>query len=96
MIIFHGTTDPVISYTCATDAQSKWAARNGCATTTHSVTVTGGHCDYSDGCPADGQVVLCSFDNMSHVWAGGTGTFGDATKASATDLGWSFFKQYAW
>ena len=30
-----------------------------------------GQCYVYDGCPADGQVELCTFDAMDHCWAGG-------------------------
>jgi poly(3-hydroxybutyrate) depolymerase len=52
-----------------------------------------------DGCPADGQVELCTFTGMGHCYAGGAasaGQFSCPTYASATDLQWSFFKKYAW
>lgn len=92
-ILFHGTADPVIAPTCGQGARDSWAARNGCAKTTTSRPVAGGHCEYSDGCPARGQVVLCLFDGMGHAWPGATG---DTVHANAADLGWEFFKKYAW
>jgi polyhydroxybutyrate depolymerase len=60
-----------------------------------------GQCYLYDGCPADGQVELCTFNGMGHCWAGGNDTpdaGGSAcpTYASATALQWSFFKKYAW
>ncbi len=74
-----------------------WARHNGCGTTTHRLSIQGGHCDVYDNCPVDGQVELCSFDAMGHCWPGGVqGTFGCPTYASATRLEWDFFKQYAW
>jgi poly(3-hydroxybutyrate) depolymerase len=58
--------------------------------------VRGGQCEYSKGCPADGQVVLCLFDGMDHGWAGGQGSFGFPEYESAAELGWKFFEDYAW
>jgi poly(3-hydroxybutyrate) depolymerase len=74
--------------------------------------VNGGSCEYYKGCPADGQVAFCTFMSPAgmrseafpgHAWSGGSkqGTSGGAAFAipeteSATQLGWNFFKQYAW
>ena len=74
--------------------------------------VTGGSCEYYKHCPADGQVAFCSFtippgmrteSFPGHAWSGGSkeGTANGAAfaipeTASATELSWSFFKQYAW
>ncbi len=110
IIIFHGTSDPVVPDGCddpaATNTPSgftasatAWAMKNGCATTTMSQTVQGGTCEVYTGCPADGQVELCTFPGMAHCWAGGDLT-NDASScpnyASATQLEWAFWKQYAW
>ena len=106
IIMFHGTSDPVIPDGCDdpkgqtpaghTAAATMWAAHNGCATTTTPHAVTQGTCYYYDGCPADGQVALCTFNNMGHCWAGGaSGTFGCPGYAQATQLEWDFWKQYA-
>ncbi len=116
MIIFHGTSDSVISDGCDDPfaaavsgfppSATLWAARNGCQTTYTTVPETGdaggaGQCYLYDGCPADGQVELCTFNGMDHCWAGGdpNGSGGSSacpTYASATALQWAFFKQYAW
>jgi polyhydroxybutyrate depolymerase len=99
VIIFHWDSDPVIPESCDTTAASQWVAKNGCETTVNTVTVQNGHCDYYQGCPADGQVAICIFNGMGHCWAGGAadaGIFACPTYASATQLEWSFFKQYAW
>jgi poly(3-hydroxybutyrate) depolymerase len=58
-------------------------------------------CEFSQGCPADGQVVFCKFQGMAHAWAGGPanyqgGFFNNSAYDSATDLAWTFFKNYAW
>nr|HEX4315817.1 PHB depolymerase family esterase [Kofleriaceae bacterium] len=115
IILFHGNADSVIDDACDdpaakpdagfTAAATLWAAKNGCAATFQTVPTTGsgggsGQCIVYDGCPADGQVELCTFDGMDHCWAGGAtaGAGGNScpTYASATELEWSFFKQYAW
>jgi polyhydroxybutyrate depolymerase len=114
IILFHGTSDSVIDDACDDPtvtpdtgfppAATLWAAKNGCQatyTTVPNVGTTGsGQCYVYDGCPADGQVELCTFTGMDHCWAGGdtTGADGNScpTYASATQLEWSFFKQYAW
>jgi polyhydroxybutyrate depolymerase len=114
VMVFHFKTDQLIDYSCGTDARDRWIQRNGCqATNPDVVPVKGGTCEYFKGCPADGQVAMCSFDDPNpdnseafpagHAWSGGmkggmsmqdfaviTGT------ESATELGWAFFKKYAW
>jgi polyhydroxybutyrate depolymerase len=106
IIIFHGKADPVIPIGCAdpsAPAQNVaasaqlWAQRNGCAMTTTSTAVHNGTCVSYDGCPADGQVELCTFDNMGHCWAGGVqGLYGCSDYDPATTLEWNFFKAHAW
>jgi polyhydroxybutyrate depolymerase len=111
VIIFHFKSDALISYSCATDARDKWVSHNGCtAAGPDVVAVKGGSCEYYKGCPLDGQVALCSFDEpqggdgespTGHAWSGGskagTGAFAAiSVTESATELGWAFFKKYAW
>lgn len=110
VILFHFKTDTLIAYSWGQEARDRWIARNGCDATNPDVTqVNGGVCEYYKGCPADGQVAMCSFDvpaNASpqavagHAWSGGAtgvgGNFGIPETESATDLGWAFFKKYAW
>jgi polyhydroxybutyrate depolymerase len=108
IIIFHGKSDPLVPDGCDdpagvpvtgfTPSAKAWAEHNGCATTTHSIPVTNGTCLVYDGCPADGQVELCTFTGMGHCWAGGTAgnIYSCANYASATELEWEFFKQHAW
>ena len=116
IIIFHGTADPLIAPGCDdpnSAAQSGfppsatlWAAKNGCKTTSTMSPENGmgggtGQCYLYDGCPADGQVELCTFNGMMHVWAGGPAgngvvAYGAPTYASATQLEWAFWKKYAW
>lgn len=97
VILFHGAADGLIPATCGEEARDRWAALNGCGQTTENRQVKNGHCEYSQGCPADGQVVLCLFDGMDHGWAGGAeGAYSFPDYESASELGWSFFKTYAW
>ncbi len=109
IIMFHGASDPVIPPGCddptatavsgVTPSATAWAAKNGCATTTTTITVDNGSCDVYDGCPADGQVEICRFTGMGHCWAGGpssAGIYACPAYASATQLEWAFWKQYAW
>jgi polyhydroxybutyrate depolymerase len=112
IIIFHGTGDPIIVDGCDDPNGSAqpgfppsallWAKKNGCQSTYATMPTNGsgggaGQCYLFDGCPADGQVELCTFTGMGHAWAGGQGTgFADPKYASATQLEWAFFKKYAW
>lgn len=115
VIIFHGTADGTIVPGCDDPnslaqlgfpaSATLWAAKNGCQNTYTTVATNGssgaGQCYVYDGCPADGQVELCTFTGMSHCWAGGSTAAQGAlnacpTYASATALEWAFFKKYAW
>jgi len=99
VIMFHGTGDTLVPASCSASAAAAWAQHNGCAATTTSRTVTGGTCVRYDGCPAGGQVELCTFTAMGHCWAGGAATSGIyacPAYASATQLAWQFFKTDAW
>lgn len=108
IIIFHGTADPLIPDGCddpaatpvsgVTPSATAWAQHDGCAATSTTIQVANGTCQLYDGCPAGGQVELCTFTNMGHCWAGGTGSsiYACAGYASATQLEWQFWKQYAW
>jgi poly(3-hydroxybutyrate) depolymerase len=116
IIIFHGQADPLINAACddpTLTAQAGfpasatlWAKKNGCMSTYKTIpemgTMTGnnGNCYLYDGCPADGQVEVCTFGNLPHAWAGAPtcpGCIGSgAGYASATQLEWDFFKKYAW
>jgi polyhydroxybutyrate depolymerase len=81
-----------------------WAQHNGCKDTYQMMPVNGssgnGQCYLYDGCPKGSQVELCTFTDMDHAWAGSTNCpscIGVGTGyASATQLQWMFFKQYAW
>lgn len=99
IIIFHGRSDTLIPVTCSDPtAADAWIAKNGCASTSHDVAVKGGMCKYFDGCPAGGQVAICTFPGMGHCWAGGVAgnVFACPTYADATAIEWQFFKDYAW
>jgi len=111
MIIFHFKDDALIGYSCATAARDEWIKHNGCSPDAPDVTmVKSGSCEYYKGCPADGQVALCSFDKPAdgfpmgmafagHGWAGGSRDMSDfaiPNAESASELGWAFFKKYAW
>jgi polyhydroxybutyrate depolymerase len=114
-IIFHGTADEVIDDACDDPtvpsdpgfpaSATLWAKKNGCENTYSVMPDVGsgggkGKCYLYDGCPADGQVELCTFENMDHCWAGGisAGSGGNAcpSYANATELQWNFFQHYAW
>jgi poly(3-hydroxybutyrate) depolymerase len=110
-IIFHGVSDGLIADGCDDPngaaqvgyppSATLWAKKNGCQNTYTTTQVNGsgggtGQCYLYNGCPSDGQVELCTFNGMSHNWAGGSGTFGAPTYASATQLEWAFWKKYAW
>jgi poly(3-hydroxybutyrate) depolymerase len=107
VIMFHFNPDGLIDYNCGTKARDAWIEHNGCDAAAPDVkTVKGGNCEYYKGCPADGQVAFCTFDIPSnhktdflagHAWSGGTvHAYSIAETESAAELGWSFFKTYAW
>jgi polyhydroxybutyrate depolymerase len=113
VVVMHFEGDTLIPYTCGTQARDRWIKLNGCLPDAPDVTmVTGGRCEYYKGCPANGQVAMCSFTNppgtrteafAGHGWSGGSkqGPAGGASFAipeteSASELSWAFFKKYAW
>jgi poly(3-hydroxybutyrate) depolymerase len=110
VILFHFENDTLITYDCSMEARDRWVARNGCMSAAPEVMeVMGGRCEYYKGCPADGQVALCTFQEppgsgaliAGHAWSGGSqagegASFAIPQTASATELGWAFFKKYAW
>jgi polyhydroxybutyrate depolymerase len=107
IIMFHGAADPLVPAGCDDPnaiqpltegaAAARWAAHNGCATTTTTHAVENGTCASYDGCPVGGQVELCTFNAMGHCWAGGDGVnvYSCGNYESATELEWAFWKQYA-
>jgi polyhydroxybutyrate depolymerase len=83
VIVMHFEGDGLIPYMCGTSARDRWLARNGCQAADPEIKmVTGGRCEYYKGCPANGQVAMCSFTNPTtgtrneafpgHGWSGGT------------------------
>jgi polyhydroxybutyrate depolymerase len=111
VIIFHFESDSLITYDCGQGARDQWVTRNGCMKDAPEVVdVMGGKCEYYKGCPADGQVALCTFmvpaegageTVPGHAWSGGKQTgdgagFAIPQTESASELGWAFFKKYAW
>src|SRR5262249_31705656 len=99
-VIPTGCNDPEATHVgSVTPAADAWAQHNGCSTTYTKQSVTGGTCYHYEGCPAGGQVELCTFDGMGHCWAGcapASGIYSCPSAASATQLEWDFWKQYAW
>ncbi|HET6339749.1 MAG TPA: alpha/beta hydrolase-fold protein [Polyangiales bacterium] len=115
IIIFHGTADPLIAANCDDPKLSPdpsfvasatlWAKKNGCKATYMTIPANGtngssGSCYVYDDCPPDGQVEMCSFQDLPHAWAGAPvcpSCIGEGPNyASATQLQWDFFKKYAW
>jgi len=106
-IIFHFTTDGLIAYSCGQNARDEWVKHNGCTMDNPMTTmVKGGSCEYYT-CPKDGQVALCSFITPAnhatdafagHAWSGGAAgqAFSISETESAAELGWAFFRKYAW
>lgn len=107
VILFHFDPDNLIDYSCGESARDGWVKHNGCQLSDPDITqVQGGSCEYYKGCPSDGQVAFCTFqippahenDFLSgHAWSGGTThAYSIEQTQSAAELGFSFFKQYAW
>jgi polyhydroxybutyrate depolymerase len=112
VLLMHFQEDALIPYSCGQQARDRWVQKNGCSAEAPDVKpVLGGSCEYYKGCPADGQVAMCSFNApmtgtrnelyVGHAWSGGSkvGTgaaFAIPETESASELSWSFFKQYAW
>ena len=107
VIMFHFDPDGLIDYSCGTKARDGWIARNGCQRDQPDVkSVQGGRCEYYRGCPAGAQVAFCTFQIPAnhrsdflagHAWSGGNPrAYSIAETESAAELGWQFFKTYAW
>ena len=107
VIMFHFDPDGLISYDCGVKARNEWVKHNGCTMDGPEVKmVKGGKCEYYQGCNKGGQVAFCSFDLPAnhrgdfvagHAWSGGTvHSYSISETESATELGWAFFKKYAW
>lgn len=97
VLLLHGTDDTTVPAACSSEARDRWAAHNGCGTSTDSVEVLGGVCEASLGCPASGQVTLCTFEGMGRGWAGGSAQAASFLEfESASELSWRFFTTFAW
>jgi len=107
VIMFHFNPDGLIDFNCGVKARDQWIKRNGCSADNPDTTmVKGGNCKYYKGCKEGAQVAFCQFDIPSnhlsdflagHAWSGGTKhSYSIAETESATELGWAFFKKYAW
>jgi len=111
VLIMHFDSDAMVPYTCGTQTRDRWVERNGCSAANPMVKpVTGGNCEYYQGCRPGGQVGMCTFmvppgmrteSAAGHAWSGGSkqGTgagFAIPETQRATELAWSFFKQYAY
>jgi polyhydroxybutyrate depolymerase len=97
VIIFHGDADWLIYYSNGIETRDRWLKRNGCSARSDNVRVKNGTCEYYRDCAPGGQVALCHFNGLGHAWAGGRGSlFADPDFESASELGWEFFKKYAW
>ncbi len=95
VLILHGTGDGVIDYSCGEQARDLWIERNGCSTNATSEVVEGGTCERFDDCSERGEVVMCTFPDMGHGWAGseanayGTGPGYE----DASEFVWRFFAE---
>jgi polyhydroxybutyrate depolymerase len=98
VILFHGELDSVVPVECGVETRRRWAERNGCGVDLEVREVLGGRCEYSVGCPPEGQVALCLFSELGAGWAGGDAQPGIPRTdfASAAELTWEFFRQFAW
>jgi len=88
VLLLHGNADPLIDFACAQSARERWVERNGCDSDFDVVDIVGGHCEWHLGCPQDGQVVLCEFEELEHSWGY------PPDYAFSTELIWQFFRAY--
>lgn len=88
VLVLHGDSDPLINVRCAEQARDLWVERNGCAEDVDVIDVMGGRCEWHRACPANGDVVLCTFDGLEHNWA-----FPPDYDHSSLLL-WAFFERY--
>jgi poly(3-hydroxybutyrate) depolymerase len=88
IMMLHGDSDSLIPLSCDETARDRWVERNGCAKGYDVIDIVGGHCEWSRGCPANGQVVLCIFNGLDHAWA-----YPPMYDHSSL-LIWSFFRSY--
>ncbi|MET0384499.1 MAG: PHB depolymerase family esterase [Polyangiales bacterium] len=87
VLLLHGDSDPLIRYSCGTDARDYWLVRNHCSDQYTRADVTGGHCDFYSGCD-QAPVVMCTFDGLEHAWAY------PPTYEHSSWLIWSFFSNF--
>jgi polyhydroxybutyrate depolymerase len=88
VLLLHGDSDSLINYNCGKSAHEYWVERNGCSDEVDTIDVTGGHCDFNRGCPADAPVAMCTFNGLDHAWAF------PPTYENAGVLIWLFFSQF--
>lgn len=79
VLMFHGTTDPLVPYSGAAPALAFWVKNNGCASTTTDTNLP--DVDPNDGttivrhvyqnCPPDGPVIFYQIIGGGHNWPGG-------------------------
>ena len=101
---FHGTADPLVSYTGsnglpgAEQTVSDWAMRDHCTDSPlESFRKGDSHCITYKKCDGGAEVILCTVDNGGHTWPGGTaipGLGNTTTDLSATDAMWDFFLRH--
>jgi polyhydroxybutyrate depolymerase len=97
VLLLHGSEDAAVPVACSSEARDRWAAHNGCDTSADALEVLGGVCEVSLGCPASGQVTLCTFEGMGRGWAGGSAQAASFLDfESASELSWRFFTTFAW
>jgi polyhydroxybutyrate depolymerase len=102
MLILHGSGDLGVDFECGVESRELWVTRNSCSAQVEREPIEGGHCERHVGCPKDGDVTFCQFDDMCHGWAGhGTGSlfctwdFGSGPGyEDATALIWRFFEAH--
>lgn len=92
VMIWHGSADGTVPPDCGRTSRDYWVERNGCQATVDSVPVLNGTCEWNQGCPPGGQVVLCMMNNMNHQWSGGSGLIGAPNYENASEMIWAFFK----
>lgn len=88
VLILHGDADTIVSYQCGLESRELWADRNGCAEDFDVIDIQGGRCEWQRACPADGQVVMCTFEDLGHYWGY------PPTYEHSTLLIWLFFSLY--
>jgi polyhydroxybutyrate depolymerase len=97
VLLLHGSDDTAVPVACSSEARERWAEHNGCSTEVDALEVLGGSCEVSRDCPENGQVTACTFEGMGRGWAGGSGQAASFLEfASASELSWQFFTQFAW